>query len=178
MIKKDSGANKRAIAQMRHEVIDNSIRIENLLNRIIQTDLGLEPHYVPYVDELGNETDFEEIENINQVSRFRKFFLDKSSLEKKFEILKDILRKNKQKSVPEKFWKDAKDFREIRNTFAHTLAPKYPDKNPKKLYMFITDFDCKIKDIGDWNKLYVKHTKLFNEIHKIIFNLFHSLPIT
>lgn len=161
----------KTIAEMRHEVIDNTIRIELMLDNIIQIDMGFEPDYQEIGDEEDPEKTYAIIVNEKGIKRFKKFFLEKTNLERKFDILKDIIKEG-NKSVPQDIWEKAKKIREIRNIFAHTLAPKYPYK-PQTIGMVATDFDCLIKNIEDWEKLYEEHTTLFNEVHKIIFDLFY-----
>jgi hypothetical protein len=161
---------KKTIAEMRHEVIDNTIRIEILLDDIIQTDLGLEPSYFSGIDTDGNELEY--IENINQLDRFKKFFLEKTNLDRKFEIIKDIIKGDPKKIIPQTFWKDAQRIREIRNIFAHTLSPRHPE-GQTTVKEVTEDLDSQIKTLKGWEKLYQEHTKLFDEGYKILFNLFY-----
>jgi len=158
------------IAEMRHEVIDNTIKLELMLEDIIQTTMGFEPD----LREIGGEDGESEViaDNEKDVMRFKKFFLEKLNLEKKFDIIKNIIKEDLKKSVPTNIWGDAKKLREIRNTFAHTLAPKYPYK-PKTIGMVASDLDCVIKDIEEWKKLYEEHTQLFKRVYEVITKLFY-----
>jgi len=160
----------KKIADMRHEVLDNTIKLELMLEDIIQTAMGFEPDYQEIEGEYGELEVV--VDNEKDIRRFRKFFLEKLSLEKKFDVVKSIIKEDLKKSVPTNIWQNAKRLREIRNIFAHTLAPKYPYR-PKTIGMVASDYDCLIKDIEGWEELYEEHTKLFGIINEIITNLFY-----
>jgi len=160
----------KTIAEMRHEVIDNTIRLELMLEDIIQTNMGFEMDLQEEENEDGESEVV--IGNEKGIKKFRKFFLDKINLDRKFEIIKTIIKEDSKNSVPTNIWEYAKRVKEIRNIFAHTLAPKYPER-PRTLKMEALDYDCPIKNVEDWKKLYEEHTKSFNFVYETISKLFY-----
>jgi len=163
---------QKTIPEMRHEVIDNTIEIELMLENIIQIDMGFEPDYQEIMGEDGKPEFM--VDNENGIHRFRKFFLEKMSLEKKFDIIKDIIKEDSKKSVPSNMWEEAKRLREIRNKFAHTLAPKYPLYKPGTIGIPASDFEAHSKHFEEWEKLHKEHSELYHRIYNIIWNLFYT----
>ncbi len=153
----------KSIADMRHEVIDNTIRVENLLNEIMQIDMGFE------IQESPNR---EDILNLEEIHKFHKHILDKFRLHSKFEYLKAILPKDKNE-WPKDYARKCKRFIEIRNKFAHTLAPEKPYKEGT-IGMLSLEFDIITKRIEEWEKLYLEHLELFKEIYDFIYNQFYT----
>ncbi len=156
---------EKSIAEMRHEVIDNTIQIEILFDEIMQIDMGFEIEPSP---------DGEEILNLEEIHKFHKYILNKFRLHSKFEYMNSILPQDKSK-WPTDYGKKWKRFIEIRNKFAHTLAPKKPLKEAEEgtVGMLSSDFDYVTKRVEEWEKLYLEHTALYNEIHNFIYPLFY-----
>ena len=115
----------KTIPEMRHEVIDKMIKIELMVEDIIKTEFGFEEKLAE-VEGYDGEPDTI-LENEEEILRFEKFFLDRTNLDTKFRILKDIIERISDISVPTELWGEADRLRKIRNIFAHTLAPEYPD---------------------------------------------------
>lgn len=155
----------KTIPEMRHYVIDNSIRIEKLLDEIIQVDLGFEPEFSP---------DGKEIINLKQITKFDEEIIKKFNFPAKFNYVKKFAEKKKDKSFPDFYGKDWNRFIEIRNKFAHTLAPAYPLYKEGMVAILASDYERHSKKFDEWEKLSLEHTKLFKKLYELIFNIFYT----
>ena len=147
----------KTIAEMRHEVIEHTIELENFLDELIMLSFGME---------MDMNRDYRKYNEITSV--FEKHFLSKSSISRKFEVVKEIIRDKRRKELPKSFGSDIKEFIEIRNLFAHQLFP------------IIEEDMCSIKkemvqmDKDKFGKKYTTHSKLYKKLMDFIFGVFYK----
>jgi len=151
----------KSIEEMRHEVIENTIRLENIFDEIISDSLGFELEG-GYDDEIPENAD-------NMI--FRKHFLQKLNLPQKYSLVKDITEIQMKEKLSNHFGKDFLKFIQIRNKFAHTLSPPKRDI-PGMIGISIKDDERINKQIKDWIAMYLEHTKLYEKFHKELREMF------
>jgi len=147
----------KTIAEMRHEVIENTIEIENFLSELIMLAFDME------MDINGDYKKYNEITSV-----FEKHFLSKTPLSKKFEVIKEVIRDKRRKELPRDFGSDVKEFIEIRNLFAHQLFPTIEEDMSS-----IQKERLKI-DKDKFEEKYIRHSKLHKKLFKFIFGVFYK----
>lgn len=143
----------KSMANMRHEVIENSIRMDNFVNDLIMGCFGLECTF---------EEDEGELMCTNEGDRdsFHKHLLKNMSSVQKIDCLKDMAN-NMKKPFLEEFMKDVRRFYEIRNVFAHSLYPPQALALHKKENKIIT---CE--------GIHAEHATLYNKIGETLWSTF------
>jgi len=156
------------IAEMRHEVIEDTIRIEEMLDGIIKIELGFEEEW----DEK------EGLINSREIEEFKKYILKRFNLPSKFSYIGDIIRRSKgEKTLPKGYGKDCQNIMEIRNTFAHTLAPTGTLYQKGSVGVLSSQYEFNSKNVNkEWENLYEQYLKSFNKVYNKIHNLFY-MPI-
>lgn len=135
----------KPIQNIRHEIIEGAIEIEDIIDENILLSFGLE--------------DQGDGEGIKEIFRFKKYFLERMSLEKKFGIIQDIIEDDMHKKIPEWFGKDCKKFREIRNEFSHKTLK--------------IDF---VRNKEEVTKSYEEYTQIYNKLKEFLMETFY-MPI-
>ena len=147
---------EKFISEMRHEVIEHTIELENFLDELIMLSFDME------IDINGDYRKYNEITSV-----FEKHFLSKTSLSRKFEVIKEIIRDKRRKELPKDFGSNVKEFMEIRNLFAHQLFP------------IINEEMCSIKrkmvqeDRNKFEEKYKIHIALYKKIFDFILEVFY-----
>jgi len=145
------------IAEMRHEVIEFSILLENYLDEEITTFFGLDSWDASYHMQIYREREI-----------FIESFLRYMSLSKKFEIIKNLIKEIGEKLYKE-FGKDVKRFSQIRNIFAHTLYPKVEEDFMPKMKI-----DLVKSQQEDWEKMNKEAKTLYLKIIKELDSKFYT----
>lgn len=159
----------REISKMRHEVIDNTIEVEELLNEIIQINLGFEAEFDSKTKVLHPDKAL----NKEEIKKFREHILKKFNLPAKFKFVEGMAKPIKgAKGLPKDYGKKFSRLIEIRNLFAHTLSPINPFefgdiKTLNLLYKSVS------KKIEEWKNLHKEHEKLTDILHSSIFRNFY-----
>lgn len=139
------------IKEMRHEVIELSILLENYLDEEITTFFGLDSWDASYHIQIDRERNI-----------FVENFLRYMPINKKFKIIKKLI-KEIGEDLYEGFWKDEERFREIRNKFAHTIYPEVEEDFMPKMKVDLVKLQQK-----DWEKMYdeakILYLKLLREL--------------
>jgi hypothetical protein len=144
------------IKEMRHEVIELAILLEKFLNEEILTYFGLDSWDASYH---------------MQIERQRDVFMDSflnMNLSRKFALIKKIV-KDLNEDLYNDFGEDEKKFRDIRNTFAHTL---YPEVN--KEFMPKMQIDLVKMQQKSWETMYEEAKVLYLKIIKELDNKFYT----
>lgn len=157
------------IPEMRHEVIDSTIEVEELLDEIIKINFGFEAIF----DDETQFLDPDQALNKEEIKKFREHILKKFSLPAKFKFVEGMAKPVKgAKGLPKDYGKKFSRFIEIRNLFAHTLAPKRPYK-PGIIGISASAYERISKKIEEWENLYREHKKLADILHSSIFRNFY-----
>jgi hypothetical protein len=147
----------KTIAEMRHEVIEHTIELENLLSELIMLSFDME------IDINGDYGKYNEITSV-----FEKHFLSKAPISKKFEVIKEIIKDKQRKELPKDFGSDVKEFLEIRNLFAHQLFPVM-DEDMCSIKREIVQ-----KDKDKFEEKYLRHSVLYKKLIKFISGVFYK----
>lgn len=148
---------KKDIKEMRHEVIELAIMLENYLNEEITTFFGLSSWDASYHTQIDRERDI-----------FVEYFLHYMSLNKKFKIIKKLI-ENIGEKLYEGFATDEEKFREIRNKFAHTLYPEVEENFMPKMKI-----DLVKSQQEDWKKIYGEAKTLYFKILRELDSKFYT----
>ena len=139
-----------------YEIIIRTIEFDNLSNEIIRTAFGLEL-------DSGHEENNWMPENLIEISRFNKFFLENlgssSRAELLLNIVEDIRKSNKKMKKCTNFKNKLMDFYKIRNIFAHNLYPKD-----------LKGFTRLESSEPHWSILNKQHKELFDELNEFLMN--------
>jgi len=147
------------IAKMRYEVIENTIKIENLLDELILLNFKME------IDINGDYRKWRE-----ETEVFKKHFLNRAPVSKKFEIIKEIIRDNWRKEIPSDFSSDVGEFLKIRNIFAHQLSPELGED------MCSIEREMIEKDKDKLIELHKMHCQLYSKLLGYIVDTYNSRP--
>ena len=141
--------------EMRYEVIELAILLENYLDEEITTFFGLSSWDASYHTQINIERDI-----------FVKYFLRYVPLNKKFKIIKKLI-----ESMGEKLYKDNPDFLvpETRNKYAHTLYPEVEENFMPKMEIDRVKLQQK-----DWGKMYKEAKTLYLKILKEMDSKFYT----
>ena len=145
------------IKEMRHEIIELAILLENYLDEEITTFFGLDSWDASYYMQIDREREI-----------FVNSFLRYMPLNKKFEIIKKLIKEIGEELYGE-FGKDVKKFIEIRNTFAHTIYPEVEEDFMPKMKIDLVKSQQK-----SWKKMYREAKKLYLKIIKELDNKFYT----
>lgn len=143
------------IKEMRHEVIELAIMLENFLDEEILSYFGLDAWDADYHMQIKRQRDV-----------FKKSFLN-MNLSRKFELIKKIIEDLNEKLYRD-FEKDEKRFRYIRNTFAHTLYPEIEEEFMPKMKIDLVKLQQK-----DWEKMSNEARVLYIKIIKELESKFY-----
>lgn len=146
----------KTISEMRHEVIEYAILLDNFLDEEILSYFGLDEWEASYNNEIELEREI-----------FKKFFLSMSS-SRKFELIKKII-KSLGETLYSRFGADTKLFREIRNTFAHSLYPEIEEDFMPKFQKDMVKLQQE-----DWEKMHSEAKALYSKIIKELDNKFYT----
>ena len=135
--------------EMRYEVIELAILLENYLDEEITTFFGLSSWDASYHTQINIERDI-----------FVKYFLRYVPLNKKFKIIKKLIESMGEKLYKE-FSTDEEKFRAIRNKYAHTLYPEVEENFMPKMEIDRVKLQQK-----DWGKMYKEAKTLYLKILK------------
>ena len=138
-----------------HEVIVRTIEFDNMSNDIIRTAFGLELKWDPNPDNHAPV-------NLNDISKFNRFFLEGLGSSSRAELLMEIIDETCEYNKCDKIsCKDFKNklinFYKIRNIFAHNIYPK-----DLKGFTRIDTIE------PPWGELNSQHKILFEEIKKFL----------
>ena len=98
------------LSQMRHDVIENTIRTDNFIKDIIRTSFGLELDYLPNG----------EVNNEEEIKRFNKFFLEEIGWLTKLRLIKEIANDiDENTKIPNKFEEKFEEYYKIRVHFSN-----------------------------------------------------------
>ncbi|MFA4960048.1 MAG: hypothetical protein WC548_00080 [Candidatus Pacearchaeota archaeon] len=143
------------IKEMRHEVIELAISLENFLDEEIMTYFGLDAWDASYYYSMEKDRKI-----------FLKFFLS-MPFSKKIDLMKDLI-KNQGENFSEGFGNSCRKFMEIRNMFAHSL---YPEIDENLMSEFKKEWIKQTQN--NWEKLYNEfkslYKKIINELDSKIF---------
>ena len=145
------------IKEMRHEVIELAILLENYLDEEITTFFGLSSWDASYHTQIDRERDI-----------FVEYFLRYMPLNKKFKIIKKLI-ENIGEKLYEGFETDEEKFRKIRNKFAHTLYPEVEENFMPKMEIDRVKLQQK-----DWGKMYKEAKTLYLKILKEMDSKFYT----
>jgi hypothetical protein len=162
----------RVPQEMLHDVIVNTIYLDNAINEVIRMSFDIQPswgHPVG-VDENG-EIDFELLNEL-KIEKFDRFFLQELGSSSKLRIIREIINDEckVQISLPKEFDNKFLTFYKIRNIFAHSLYPKHLNKHEVPNY---------VPSDAKWEELHAEHTALFKELNDFFVNqLFNALELS
>lgn len=143
----------KKVEEIRHEILEDSIFMENYLNEEIASFFGFDAYKSSYYSKLQKETDL-----------FTEFFLRHRSISNKFEIMKKIIKFIGSK-LGKDFGKNVNNFLEIRNKIAHSFAPRYLYKEGI-IGVSSIEFEINSNHWKDWDKKYNESKNLFKKILK------------
>src|SRR3989338_1978419 len=145
------------IKEMRHEVIELAILLENYLDEEITTFFGLSSWDASYHTQIDRERDI-----------FVEYFLRYMPLNKKFKIIKKLI-ENIGEKLYEGFETDEEKFRKIRNKFAHTLYPEVEENFMPKMKIDLVKLQQE-----DWKKIYGEAKTLYLKILRELNSKFYT----
>lgn len=162
----------RAPEKMLHEVIINTIALDNVINNLIRTYFGIQPYWGEPVgvDEEG-EIDFELLNEL-KIEKFDRYFLKELGASSKSRMIMEIIKDECRVSIflPKDFEKKLLKLYKIRNIFAHSLYPKHPNKNELPNY---------VPSDAKWEELHAEHVELFKELNSFfVHQLVDALEIS
>ncbi|MBU2633878.1 MAG: hypothetical protein KJ674_01395 [Nanoarchaeota archaeon] len=148
---------EKSLSEMRHEIIENTIEIENFLDELIILSFDME------LDINRNYKKYNEITAV-----FEKYFLHRAPISKKFAIIREIITDKRMKKIPSDFGSDIQEFITIRNVFAHQLFPVMEEDIPNMKKRWIKE------DIEELKTKYVRHATLYDKLYDFIFKIFYK----
>ena len=158
----------RDIKEMRHEVIENAIAMENFLNEIILNSFGMEIEFTPTGEIWENKSEVDP-DKMNYRNMFNEYFLSRLNFPSKFKLIKELA-KNMKNELYEEFSKEAQKFVEIRNRFAHNIYPDILDQHKK-----MESYGKYIRQQQtEWENYYLEYSTLYDKITLILFKTFFN----
>lgn len=147
----------KSIKDMRHEVIEYAILLDNYLEEEIMTFFGFDAYDASYHRQIDKERDI-----------FYDSFLRYMSFSKKFDIIKKLV-----KCLGEKlysgFESDKERFLEIRNKFAHSLYPEVDEEFMPQFKKELVELEQK-----DWEKMYTEAKEIYKKIIEELDSKFYT----
>jgi len=144
------------IKEMRHDVIEYAISLEDYLDEEILSYFGLDSWDADYNMEIERQREI-----------FKKFFLS-MSLSRKFKLIKKII-KNLNEELYEDFGIDVERYIEIRNRFAHSIYPEVEEEFMPKMKIDFVKLEQK-----DWKQMYNEAKILYFKIIKELDSKFYT----
>jgi len=141
---------EKEIKEIRHEVIEYAIFLENYLDGEILSHFGLDAWESSYHMQLSREREF-----------FKRCFLN-ITLGRKLKLIREIINELGEK-LSKDFISNEKRFRDIRNKFAHHIYPEIGGEFTHKMVKDSIELEQK-----EWKEMYneakVLYWKIINEI--------------
>ena len=134
------------IKDMRHEVIEYAISLNNVLDHEIMT----------YFDLFAHDDYAVQVEGTRNI--FFKSFLLNMAFPKKFRLIKEIIEEIGG-SVSKEFGANTEKFTQIRNTFAHSLYPEKAEEFMPTMYKSIILLEQK-----EWERTHEEAKALYKKI--------------
>src|SRR3989338_5748888 len=139
------------IKEMRHEIIEYAISLNNFLDEEITAFFDLSAWDASYHRQIDVNRDL-----------FIKFFLENMSFPKKFNLIEEIIEIIGEK-LPKGFQGDANKFIKIRNKFAHSI---YPEIDEDRMPEFQKE---RVKMVQkDWEKMHAEAKELYRKLINVI----------
>jgi|SRR3989344_2148415 len=150
----------RAPPEMLHEVITNTIYLDNAINEIISIYFHA---YNFKEDEEGKSSTLEPVE------RFHRLFLQELGFSSKLKIIREIAEPYKDKIVfPKDFDEKFRRFYLIRNIFAHSLYAKHVGSK---------EMPHKAPSNAKWDDLYKEHKEAFGELNDFLMKKVYDIVL-